>query len=106
MCDKNSDEFIKNLIYKHKVVIFGYSNDEFSEKSKTFFQKNFNHNSVNILLDQLKFENKNEEISLMQCLKIKSKSNVIPMIFLNGMYIGNYNSLSNYEYKKDFEIFF
>ena len=106
MCDKNSDEFIKKLIYKNKVVIFGLSHDELSEKSNTFFKEKFSHKSVNIRLDKLNFENKNEENSLMQCLKLKSKSNVLPMIFLNGMYIGNYNSLSNYEYKKDLDIFF
>ena len=106
MCDKASDEFVKKLIYKKKVVIFGYKDEDFTSKSIQFFKKNYDHNSENVFLDKIKTENKIEVQSLMKCLKTKSKSNVLPMIFVNGMYIGNYTSLSNYEYKHELDIFF
>jgi hypothetical protein len=106
MCDKHSDEIIKNLIYKNKVVVFGFSNDEFTKKSINFFQERYNHNTTNLFLDKLDFPNKSEENLFLQCLSAKSKSNVVPMIYLNGMFLGHYNSLSNYEYRRDLDIFF
>lgn len=100
MCDKNSDEIIKNIIYKNKVVVFGFNDDDFTKKSIQFFKEKFNHDSLSVYLD------KNVDRKTMECLKIKSKANIVPMIYLNGMFLGNYSNLTNYEYKKDLDIFF
>ena len=100
-CDEISEKFIKNLIYKNKVVIFGDSNDEYTHKAINFFQSNFKYykKETNVFLDKV-------QLNLPDCLIKKTGSNKTPMIFLNGMYIGGWRNVENMHYRRDFDIFF
>lgn len=103
-CDEISNQFIKNLIYKNKVVIFGQSNDEYTNKAISFFKNNFNYynKESNIFLDELKDSN----LKIPSCLIKRTGSNKTPMVFLNGMYIGGWRNVENMQYRRDFDIFF
>lgn len=99
-CDRESDQMIKDLIYKNKIVIFGTSECEYSKKANNFFKQRFNNNSIQINIDE------KENNLLKECLIKRTRSVVVPMIYINGMYMGNYSDIQNMEYRKDLEIFF
>lgn len=106
-CTIEADNFIKDLIYKTKVVLFGTEDCEYTKKAEEHFAKNYKHHPVKISLDnidysQMKFSKKN----LVECLKKRTKTNVVPIVYINGMYIGNYKSLEEKTFLKDLEIFF
>jgi glutaredoxin-related protein len=102
-CQQKYDEIIKNLIYKNKVVIFGYSKDDYTLKASDFFKKEFKYSDVNtlVLLDKI-----NESEGIVECLKKRSKTNKAPMVYLNGMFIGGWRSVENMHYRRDFDVFF
>lgn len=106
-CTIDANNFVKDLIYKNKVVLFGTEDCQYSKKAEEHFVEIYKHQPIKINLDKLnysdmKFSNKN----LVECLKKRSKTNVVPMIYLNGMYIGNYKNLEEKTFLKDLEIFF
>jgi hypothetical protein len=103
-CDEISEKFIKNLIYKNKVVIFGNLNDDYTYKAINFFESNFKYykQETNVFLDQVQINYPN----LPNCLIKKTGSNRTPMIFLNGMFIGGWRNVENMQYRRDFDIFF
>lgn len=106
-CDSKTDEFIKNIIYKNKVVVFGFSNDEHTNKVINFFKEKFNHNSQNIFLDGYSKLNDDIKIDNLEvCLTKRTKNNKVPMVYLNGMYLGGWRSIENMDYRKDLDIFF
>jgi glutaredoxin-related protein len=98
MCDEFMDDKIKNLIYKNKVVIFGVPDDEMSVKAKDFFKLRFKFEAMDV--------NLMEENKLVECLKKRTKTNLIPMVYVNGMFIGSYKNIVNIEYRKEFDILF
>lgn len=99
MCDKQSNEFFKNLIYKNTVVIFGDKDDEYSQQSSKLFQEKFNHDAKMIDINNL-------NSNLKMCLKHRIKSNEFPIIYINGMQVGGYNKLINMDERGDLNIFF
>ena len=104
-CDEYSNYFIKNLIYKEKVVIFGKENCEYTKKAQIFFYETFKHKSKIVNLDTLDIpEHRINKIA--ECLYLRTKDKIIPKIYLNGMYLGNYNVLSDKQYTKEFDIYF
>jgi glutaredoxin-related protein len=104
-CDQQTDLFIKNLIFKNKVVIFGLSDDEYTIRSIKFFKEKFNYENEkgNIFLDKLSEDN---NLNLNECLKKRTQTNKLPMVYLNGMFIGGLRSIEHMDYRKDFDIFF
>ena len=44
-CDVQADKFIKELIFKNKVVIFGITDDEYTQKTINFFKDTFNYDN-------------------------------------------------------------
>lgn len=107
-CDDQTDLFIKNLIYKNKIVIFGLNDEEYTSKTIKFFKDKFNYenNNGNIFLDKLSELTNNKYPNLNECLKIRTLTNKLPMVFLNGMFIGGLKSIEDMYYRKDFDIFF
>ncbi len=102
-CQQKFDEMVKNYIYKNKVVIFGYSEDEYTIKVDNFFKKEFEYFNPNSLIFLDKIANGKE---LSYCLEKRTKGNKIPIVYLNGMYIGGWRSVENMHYRRDFDIFF
>lgn len=110
MCDEKTNELVKILIYKNKVVVFGFSQDEMTENSVNFFKNRFNHDALKVNLDKKDTDKNNispeSNDKFVECLKFRTKTNVVPMVFLNGMYIGSYKNIENMDYRRDFDIFF
>jgi glutaredoxin-related protein len=104
-CEVSADNFIKNLIYKEKVVVFGLNDCEYTKKANEFFKENFNYLSRLVLIDQLKEDVKLVD-NIKDCLVKRTNNNVIPKIYINGMYLGNYNNIRDKHFRKDLDIFF
>jgi glutaredoxin len=90
-------DFIKNKIYKDKIVIFGAKDCKFTDKAIKLFTDNYNHTPEAIYIDNNK---------LKTCLINKTKDNITPKIFINGMYAGNYSQLEMKHERNDLNIIF
>ena len=107
MCEESVNDYIKDMIYRNKVVIFGFKDDISTNRAEEYFRKTFNHESLNIFLDSSDDKTSKTKIDiLIKCLKLRTKSSIVPMIYLNGMYLGNYSNVESMEYRKDLNIFF
>lgn len=109
ICSKESDDYIKELIYNKKVIIFGMSDCDFTKKAKNHFNENYNFNPTIFNIDNDNDNDKNKNFkkeNLISCLKKRTKINITPMIYLNGMFIGNFKDLENKTFLKELEIFF
>jgi hypothetical protein len=132
ICLKETDNFIKELIYKNKIIIFGKIDCDFTNKALKHFKDNYNYdpiifnldnnNNINIIKNTNKnninenvlrnnIENKNlinnnNNKDFILCLKKRTKTNITPMIYLNGMFLGNYKDLENKTFLKELDIFF
>ena len=99
ICTKEADEFLKELIYKNKVIIFGKKNCDFTNKAEMHFKEKYKFNPIRLDLDKEKLSsesNKNfKSENLICCLKKRTKINITPMIYLNGMFLGNFKDLEN-----------
>lgn len=104
-CDEYSNFFIKNLIFKEKVVIFNKFDCEYSKKAENLFYENFNHKPTKVNLKDLEIPT--ERINkIAECLYLRTKDNILPKIYLNGMYLGNFKDVENMQYRKDLNIYF
>ncbi len=106
-CSLQADKYIKSLIYKNKVTIFSKEDCEFSQLAFQHIKENYKHESKFIPIDKLNLnELKFNKNSLIECLKKRAKTNIVPMIFIYGMPIGNYRKLEEKTFLKELEIFF
>lgn len=106
-CTSEANDFIKSQIYRNKVNVFGSELCEFTKKTNLYFLEKYKFNPQMIIIDKMDYDTlhfKNE--NLIVCLKERTKSNITPMIYINGMYIGNFKSLEEKTFLKDLDIFF
>lgn len=99
--------YFNNLIYKNPVVI-AYTpsskteNNRSYSKARQLLKDKFNQDSLMINLRQIPID---YEI-LEKCLIQKYKASFLPMIFINGMMIGNFTKLTTMDFNRDLDIFF
>ncbi len=95
-CDEISDILIKSNIYKNKVVVFGDMNG--NNKVEKFFKDNYNYQPIKINIYEMN--------NIIDCLVKKTGDNIIPKIFINGMYSGQYNDIERMHMTNDLDLIF
>jgi len=107
-CTLEADKFIQEHIYKNKLIIFGQDNCIYTKKAEEHLIENYKHIPNKIFLEKLENNSslKFSKYNLIECLKKRTKTNLIPMIFLNGMFIGNFRNLEEKSFLKELDIFF
>jgi hypothetical protein len=98
-CDKEMADFIRERIYKNKVVIFGGTTCKATENAINLFKENYNHTPEMVYTDNLNFR-------LKECLVHITKDNIIPKVFITGIFAGNYKQIEMNHERRDFDILF
>jgi hypothetical protein len=93
-CNEAAKKIINDYIYKNRVVIFNDSDNE--ERIENLFLDKHTPVVINIS----KFE------AIQQCLNEKSGDNILPKVYLNGMYSGHFNEVNRINQRGDFDILF
>ena len=102
-CDDVTNEFIKNHIYKNKIVIFGLSSCELTENLNKIFKEEYKHTSKIIYVDKLEVNDISMN-SLKDCVLLKTKDLVLPKTYVNGMYLGGYKAVREIHFRKDLDV--
>ena len=95
-CDEKSDKLIKDYIFKNKLVVFGDLKG--NNKVEKFFKENYKCEPIKI--------NLNEINGFIDCLVKRTGDNIIPKIFINGMYSGNYYDIEKMHMRNDMDLIF
>jgi glutaredoxin-related protein len=97
-CDSKTLDFIKNKIYRNKIVIFGSEKCEATRNAMNLFVKKYNH--------QPEMVDVGDNEVLKDCLIKKTKGNVIPIVFITGMFAGSYSNVELMHERNDLDILF
>jgi len=114
-CDEKTNEYIKDIIYNNKIVIFGFTDCSDTQNLSKFFKNEYNHDSKIIYVDQIgkgntkDNSNNNTKInkeSFKDCILLRTKDLILPKTFANGMYLGGYKKVQEINYRRDLDILF
>ena len=104
-CNPVANEYIKDLIYKNKLVLFSSNkNCLFTKKLIELFIKEFNTQAKIFYIDSI--EDVSFQQKLKDCIVFKSRDNIVPKVYINGMYMGNHKDIEDKMFRKDLDIFF
>lgn len=86
-------EWINDIIYKHKLVVFGLQDDNYTRRSIDLFKDKFKQEAKLVFLD--------DDVH-SSCFEKET----IPQIYLNGMKLGGYYRVENLCYSDNLSLFF
>ena len=93
---------INELIYSSQISCIGLQESDCSEVIN-FFRENYNITEIKSAKFRKTLKSPQIQAIRNNCLALRY-SNIFPLVFLNGMYLGNMNSLQKIHFRDEFKL--